>query len=68
MYSITIKYTKWPQNIPNCRKIDQQLPLQGTIKFTQIGSFGLKTVNLATLVQAPDAHPIQLLKSIRVTR
>jgi hypothetical protein len=48
---ITIKYTKWPQNIPHCRKIDlpavkiyQHLPLQEPTKFTQIGIFGLKTV------------------------
>jgi hypothetical protein len=22
-YKVTIKYTQWPQNIPNCPKIDQ---------------------------------------------
>jgi hypothetical protein len=58
MYTITIKYTKWPQNIPNGRTIDQiavkyvdqYLQLQEPPKFTQIGIFGLKICHLATLV------------------
>jgi hypothetical protein len=43
-------YTKWPQHIPNGRKIDQHLPLQDPQKFTQIGIFGLKLCHLATLI------------------
>jgi hypothetical protein len=35
----TIKYTKWPQNVPNVSKIDQHLPLQVTPKFPQIVIF-----------------------------
>jgi hypothetical protein len=52
-----VKYTKWPQSIPNGQKIDQidikyvyrHLPLQVPPKFTQIGIFGLKICHLATL-------------------
>jgi hypothetical protein len=33
---------KWPQNIPNGRKIDHHRPLQDPLKFTQVGIFGLK--------------------------
>jgi hypothetical protein len=40
MYQITVKYTKWPQNIPNgCKKTElpQNIPiLQDPQKFTQI--------------------------------
>jgi hypothetical protein len=50
MYQITIKYPKWPQNIPNDLKIDQMaikyaniFPLQGPPKFTQTCIFGLKS-------------------------
>jgi hypothetical protein len=34
--------------IPNGRKIDQHLPLQDPLKFTQIGIVGLKIYHLAT--------------------
>jgi hypothetical protein len=55
---MSIKYTKWTQNIPNDRKIDQMaidyvyqhLPLQDPPKFTQIDIFGLKIWHLATLL------------------
>jgi hypothetical protein len=48
IYLITIKYTKWPQNVPNAVNrlnghiIYQHLPMQDPPKFTQIGIFGLK--------------------------
>jgi hypothetical protein len=45
-FQITIKYTEWPQNIPNGRK-NQHLPLQDPPK---IGIFGLKICHLATLM------------------
>jgi hypothetical protein len=53
------KYTRWPQTIPNCRKvvviavhiIYQHPPLQDSPKFTQIGIFGLKICHLSTLIQ-----------------
>jgi hypothetical protein len=63
IYQITAKYNKWPQNMPNGRKIEknghkiyQHLPLQDPPKFTQIGIFGLKICHLATLMPAfkPD--------------
>jgi hypothetical protein len=41
----SLKFNKWPQNIPNSHKIaqiDQHLPLRDPPKFTQIGIFGLK--------------------------
>jgi hypothetical protein len=44
-----IPNTKLLQNIPNCSKIYQHLPWQDPPKFTQIGIFGLKIYNLATL-------------------
>jgi hypothetical protein len=44
-----IKYTKWHNNIPNGHKIYQNLLLQDTPKFTQIGIFCLKICHLATL-------------------
>jgi hypothetical protein len=37
IYQMTIQYTRWPQNIPDCRKIDQV-----SIKFTSI--FHYKTL------------------------
>jgi hypothetical protein len=55
---MTIKCTKWTQNIPNYRKIDQMVitctniflcKLQKEPKFTQIVIFGLKINHLATL-------------------
>jgi hypothetical protein len=52
-YQITIKYTKWPENIPNGRKIYpmavkivQYLPVQVPPNFTQIRIFGLPSGNL----------------------
>jgi hypothetical protein len=38
--------------LPNGQKIYQHLPLQHHPKFTQIGNFGLKTYQLATLIPA----------------
>jgi uncharacterized protein YwbE len=58
IYQITIeKYaTKWPQDIPNGRKIDQNdhkidqnFPLQVYPKFTQIRVLSFRTCHLATL-------------------
>jgi hypothetical protein len=55
----TTKYIKWPLKYkmvvkfvprPNSHKIYQHLSQQDTPKFTQIGIFGLKLYNLATLV------------------
>jgi hypothetical protein len=44
IYQITIKYTKWPQNIPNCRKVDPM-----AIKYSNI--FHCKTLqNLPKMV------------------
>jgi hypothetical protein len=50
LYQTAIKYTKWPQNIPNGHKIYQHFLFQGRPKFTQIGIFGLKRNHLATLL------------------
>jgi hypothetical protein len=63
IYQITIKYTKWPQTIPNGHNIYQMAtnytkwpfniptaPLQDPPKFCQIGIFGFKICHLATLV------------------
>jgi hypothetical protein len=44
------KYTKRPQNRPNCHKIYQHIQFQGPPKFSQIGIFGLKIDHLATLL------------------
>jgi hypothetical protein len=56
IYQITIKYNKWPQNLPNGCKIDQKaikiyqhFPLQVPPKSTQNRIFGLKICHLATL-------------------
>jgi hypothetical protein len=46
-----IKYTKWPKNMLNSRKMYQHFLFHGPPKFTQIGTFvGLKIYHLATLV------------------
>jgi hypothetical protein len=47
IYQMTIKYSVWPQNIQNDRKINkmavkQPFPLQGPPKYSQIGIFGMK--------------------------
>jgi hypothetical protein len=57
-YQMTTKYTKWPKNISNGRKIDQMVlkyatifhckPLQNVPKLG-FGIFGLKTNHLASL-------------------
>jgi hypothetical protein len=47
---MAIKYFQWPKNRPNGHKIYQDLSLQDSAKFTQIGNFGLKTNHLATLL------------------
>jgi hypothetical protein len=43
-----IKYTQWSYNIPNYQNIYQRFPFQGSLKYTQIGIFGLKRNHLAT--------------------
>jgi hypothetical protein len=56
MYQTGGKCTKWPENMPNGRKIDhghelyQHLRLQDPPKFTQIGIFGSRRNHLATLM------------------
>jgi hypothetical protein len=52
------KYTKWPKNIYNGRKIDQDFPLQDSPKFTPIKIFGSKTNHLATLFVTVVANPV----------
>jgi hypothetical protein len=52
------KCTKWPQNLPNGRKVDQMaikyiyqhLHLQVSLANTQIRNLGLKILHLATLI------------------
>jgi hypothetical protein len=46
-------YTNQQQNIPKSHEIYQHLLLQYAPKFTQIGNFGLKIYNLATLTWTP---------------
>jgi hypothetical protein len=53
------KNTKWPQNLPNGRKIDERdikytkrRPLQDTPKFAQTGFLGLEICHLANLIQS----------------
>jgi hypothetical protein len=58
IYQITTKYTKWSQNIPNDRKIDQ-MAIQYTKSLknvTQIRNLGLKNCHLAILVQIRRLH------------
>jgi hypothetical protein len=58
LHRITITYTKWPQHIPNGRKIDQTAIKYINVSHckslwylnTQIGIFGLKICHLATLL------------------
>jgi hypothetical protein len=57
IYQKTRKYTKWQNNTPNGRKIDQMaikidqyLTSQDTPKFSQFWIFGLKIYHLATLI------------------
>jgi hypothetical protein len=47
-YQMALKYTKCPKYD---HKISQHAPLQGPLKFTQIGIFGMKIYHLATLVR-----------------
>jgi hypothetical protein len=54
---MTMKYTKWSQNIANGRKMYQHFPLQDPSKFTQIGIFGLKMCHLATMLQTTEYFP-----------
>jgi hypothetical protein len=49
IYQKPIKYSKWPQNIPNGHKISQHLLLQDPPKFSKKWIFGLKICHLATL-------------------
>jgi hypothetical protein len=52
------KYTKWPQNIPNGRKMYQHLPLQDPPKIYPNWDFWFeKTHHLATLSQVWVARP-----------
>jgi hypothetical protein len=57
IFRMTIKYTKWSQNIQNGSKIDEMAIKCTNIfhrstlkKFTKIGILGLKIYHLATLV------------------
>jgi hypothetical protein len=50
---MVIKYPKSPKDIPSGHKIYNHFPIYGPAKFTQIGIFGLKTNNLATLALEP---------------
>jgi hypothetical protein len=49
LYQTAIYYTKWPEIIPNYRKIFQHFLFKGPPKYTQDGIFGLKINHLATL-------------------
>jgi hypothetical protein len=46
-----LKITKWPQNITKGHNVYQHIPFQGPHKYTNIGVFGMKIYNLATLPQ-----------------
>jgi hypothetical protein len=46
---VAIKYTKRPYYISNGHKIYQIFSFQGYLKYTQIGSFGIKICHLANL-------------------
>jgi hypothetical protein len=50
-----MQYTKWPQNIPNGRKIYPYLTLQDPPNLTRIGILGLKICHLATLVPTANS-------------
>jgi hypothetical protein len=54
------KYTKRPENKPNCHKIYQHLALHDPPKFTQIGILGLKTFHHAALQTHVDATNLYL--------
>jgi N-glycosylase/DNA lyase len=54
---MTTKNTEWPQNIPNCTKINEMSKKLTNIshcktlqKFSQIGIFGFKIYHLAALI------------------
>jgi hypothetical protein len=71
IYQITIKYTKWPQNIPNVHNIDQHIPLQDAPKFSQIGIFDLKICHMTTLfsvLRGKKTPPIKLKFSSNAAR
>jgi hypothetical protein len=51
-FQMAIKYTKWPEYIPNVHRIYQAFLFKGPPKFTQIRIFGLKIYHLATLVDS----------------
>jgi hypothetical protein len=52
MDPMVLKYPKISVNIPNVRQMCQHFPILSPQKFTQIGSFGLKINNLATLLES----------------
>jgi hypothetical protein len=60
LYHITIKYTEWPQNIPNGPEIDQMAiknkPTSDIAKpskiYQKMGFFGSKICHLATLAES----------------
>jgi hypothetical protein len=52
---MAIKYTKWPQYIPNGHRIYQLFKFQGPPKFAQIWILGLKIYHLATLVMSMES-------------
>jgi hypothetical protein len=71
MYQITINYAKWPQNVPNARKIDQNRPTYSNIfhckilqNFPQIEIFGLKIYHVATLFYR--RLPVDIRKTINL--
>jgi hypothetical protein len=47
---MAIKYSEWPQYIPNGPRNTNLFSFQGPPKITQIWIFGLKTYPLATLL------------------
>jgi hypothetical protein len=66
MHQMAIRYFQWPPNKPNGHKMYQDFPLPDPPKFTQIGTFGLKTNHLATLrslrraaAGLPDVVPLR---------
>jgi hypothetical protein len=52
IYQMAIKYTKWPKNTRNGRKIFQHFTFRDPPKYTQIGIFGMKIYHLATPLES----------------
>jgi hypothetical protein len=57
IYQMATKYTKWPQNMYTSKAVKytniniSTSPMKKTLKFTQIGIFGMKIYHLATLLR-----------------